>query len=78
MTVHAMVVDFLFVHIRQGVPPAGAGGITHLRFIHLPVRGGFRLALAGDPFFLGDGQGRPPYLKIVVARSFGNWSGMQR
>ena len=78
VTVHAMVVDFLFVRIRQGVPPARAGGIAHQRLIHLPVRGSLGLALAGDSFFLGDGQGRPPYFKIVVTHVLGNWLGRQR
>ena len=73
MMVHAMVVDLLLDGRFQGVPPAGAGGIPHQRLIHLSVRGGLRQAFAGDPFFLGDGQGRPPYCKIVVVHVFGNF-----
>ena len=73
MMVHAMVVDLLLDGHLQGVPPTGAGGIPHLRLIHLSVRGGLRQAFAGNSFFLGNGQGRPPYFKIVVVHVFGNF-----
>ena len=70
MMTHAVIVDFLFVRFVQGVPPAGAGGIADQFFIDLLLGGGFRQTFAGDPFFLGDGQGRPPHFKIVVSHRF--------